>query len=94
LQINPKNSRACNNLGGIFLSLGHVDESITCFLQALVIDPAVPEVHFNVGNALLHARRHEEAVASLQQCLQLKPDFEECRIKLEQAQQQLKNQGK
>jgi hypothetical protein len=26
--------------------------------------------------------------------LQLKPDFEECRIKLEQAQQQLKNQGK
>ena len=94
LLINPKNSRACNNLGGIFLSLGHVDESITCFLQALVIDPAVPEVHFNVGSALLHAQRYEEAVASFQQCLQLKPDFEACRTALEQAQQQLNNQGK
>jgi len=48
----------------------------------------------NLGSALLHAQRYEEAIASLQQCLQLKPDFEECRIKLEQAQQQLKNKSK
>ena len=40
----------------------------------------------------MHAGRFEEAVASLQQSLALKPGFDEARVKLEQALQGLRSQ--
>lgn len=53
---------------------GKGDEAITAYQEAVALDPAFKEAHYNLGKALYDAKRYEEAIASLQAALQLDPE--------------------
>ena len=65
--------------------LGHYQGAAMCFKQALAIKPGLPDVHFNLGNALLKLQEYDEAIRNLEHCLKLRPDFVECQKTLELA---------
>ena len=53
---------------------GKGDEAITAYQEAVALDPAFKEAHYNLGKALYDAKRYEESIASLQAALQLDPE--------------------
>lgn len=53
---------------------GKGDAAIAAYQEAVALDPAFKEAHYNLGKALYDAKRYEEAVASLQAALQLDPE--------------------
>ena len=50
-------------------------DTVDHFRQALRIDPDNPETHNNLGNALAHKGKAEEAIKHYQIALRLRPDF-------------------
>jgi tetratricopeptide (TPR) repeat protein len=87
LRLAPNESRVLNNLGSIYFQVGRFHEAIQCFQDSLAAQPGRVETHFNLGSALLHLQRYGEAVANLEQCVRLRPDFEEGRNRFEKARQ-------
>lgn len=57
--------------------LGDVDAAIAELEAARGLDPRLPEVHANLGNALLERGDRDGARASFEQALRLRPDFVE-----------------
>jgi tetratricopeptide (TPR) repeat protein len=49
--------RALNNLGGVYLELGDVEQAEPAFRQAVVLDPHYADALINLGNALLTRAR-------------------------------------
>jgi predicted O-linked N-acetylglucosamine transferase (SPINDLY family) len=66
---------ALNERGGALLSRGRAAEAAACFLKAAAIDPAIPELHFNLGLALRNQGDAEGAERSFRNALRLKPGF-------------------
>lgn len=50
---------------------GKLEEAIACYRHAITLQPAFPEAHNNLGNALREAGRLEEAVACYISCIHL-----------------------
>lgn len=50
---------------------GKLEEAIGCYRRAIALQPAFPEAHNNLGNALREAGRLEEAVACYTACIHL-----------------------
>ena len=53
--------------------LGRNAEALPHLQQAIELDPALADAHHNLGMLLQSLKRHEEAVASLEQALRLAP---------------------
>jgi len=81
----PDNGRAQNNLGGVLLQNGQVDEAIARFQKSLETLPDYVDAHNNLGYALLRTGREDEAVARFQKALEIQPDFAEARNNLGKA---------
>ena len=64
-----------NELGFTLYSQGQHEQALTCFLEAVHLDPAFAEAHHNLG--LVHAARNEweEATRCFQQALDLRPQY-------------------
>src|SRR6202790_4377421 len=54
LAVTTDNDVAHNNLGFIFLQRGELDEAISHFQTALNIRANNPQIHYNLGSALVH----------------------------------------
>jgi tetratricopeptide (TPR) repeat protein len=52
-----------NTLGNVMKAGGRLDAAVAGYAQALTIDPAYFDAHYNCGNALQALGRHEEALA-------------------------------
>ena len=57
--------------------LGHQEQALTCYDQALAIDPKVSRVWNSKGHCLFVLRRYEEAIACYDQALALAPQNRE-----------------
>ena len=57
-------------------------EAIAQYEQALKIDPAVPEVHNNLGISLLIVGRTPEAIAQFEAALRLNPNLAQVHLNL------------
>ncbi len=75
LQHYPRHADSLHLLGVIAQSVGKSDIAVKLIDQAIAINKAVSEYWFNRGIALQNLERHEEAAASYQSALRLKPDF-------------------
>lgn len=66
-----------NNLGASQLRQGKYAEAVSNLEKALEGDPADPAYHFNLGYALWHAKRFEEAADRFRAVLERIPDDQE-----------------
>ena len=58
---NDLRLRALNNLGGVYLELGDVDQAEPAFRQAVLLDPHYADALINLGNALLTRARQSSS---------------------------------
>jgi len=56
---------------------GHFAEAVALYNQVLLLDPSLPEAHSNLGAALAHLGRIDEAKSSLRRAISLRPDYPE-----------------
>ena len=55
------------------------------YLEALRVDPGLPEAHLNLGNALFREGRTEDAVAQYREAIRLAPGYAGAHYNLAQA---------
>jgi tetratricopeptide (TPR) repeat protein len=77
-------------LAQTFSKLNQFEEAIEHYNKALTIDSNLPQLHCNLGVALLKMGKFDAAVTSLKQALHLEPDLEEAHSNLKVAQQKKK----
>lgn len=73
LQRDELNVEAHNNLGGLYLSRGLLDEAVREFQRVLAIDPEYVTAHVNLSAAYYQLGRFEAAAASAREALRLDP---------------------
>jgi len=75
LACTQDNFVAHNGLGLVRLEQGRTDEAIAEYREALEINPAYPESHFDLGFALFQEGRTDEAMAEYRAALEIKPAY-------------------
>ena len=76
--LNPAGAGACYSLGSLFYAEGGAEgaiRAIPVLRWATHSEPRLAEAHHDLGLALRHTERLEEAIASQRRALALKPDF-------------------
>jgi hypothetical protein len=73
LRLNPEFVPAQVNVALHLESIGRLDEAIDLYRSALRTSPDRPEIHYDLGNALLEKRLYEQAVESYRETLRLAP---------------------
>lgn len=75
LKLENANADVLRNMGLFYRCVGRFDESIRVTKQSITLDPVKPITYLNLGQALFHANRLDEAIASFKQVLELNPQF-------------------
>ena len=75
LELDPRNAKAYNNLGGALVLEGNFAEGMTQLQKAMEIDPDYSEPQSNFGIALLQEKKLDEAIPHLQRSLELNPTY-------------------
>lgn len=74
LEINPKHTDACNNIGIVFHNQSRLKEAVASFQKAVEIEPNFADAHYNLGNALTNSGKLQKAIESYKTCLAMNPD--------------------
>lgn len=69
----PRHFDALHLRGVVHMDTGQAGESLECLRLAAQVQPNNPHLQFNIGNALLALKRHDEAVAAFRGALSLRP---------------------
>lgn len=77
LNAQPNHADALHLLGVIAHQTGNHAVAVELIRKAISLNPTVGSYHNNLGNALKYQGRLEEAIASFQRALGLKPDYAE-----------------
>jgi tetratricopeptide (TPR) repeat protein len=77
VELNPNNSVAQSNLGGVLVTQGEVDEGIAHLNEAVRLDPTDGSPHYNLGMLRSRQGRVDEAIEQLTQAVRLRPDVAE-----------------
>ncbi len=73
LEINPKNSRALNDIGNAYYNLGNYSDAIEYFDKALELDPKDPIALRGKGYAHYDLEDYREAIECFDKALQIVP---------------------
>jgi serine/threonine-protein kinase len=77
LEIDPKNVDAHNSLGVTFCDFQRdYGRAEACFRKALELDPKNAQIYMNLGNALRHQGRVDEAIAEYHKAIKLDPKLD------------------
>jgi tetratricopeptide (TPR) repeat protein len=74
IEIDGSTAPVWNALGNVMKARGRLDAAVAGYAQALSIDPACFDAHYNCGNALQALGRYEEALARYDSAIALDPD--------------------
>jgi tetratricopeptide (TPR) repeat protein len=75
--------RARNALGSVLAMQGRLDRAVEQFELALELDPAQPELHYNLANALSRRGELDAAAGHYGEALRLDPEHDRARTQLE-----------
>ncbi|MGB6308276.1 MAG: tetratricopeptide repeat protein [Steroidobacteraceae bacterium] len=81
LQTDHRHFAALHLLGLASLQGGNAARGIELMRHSIAINPHQPDVHVNIGNALLRLRQPLDALVSCDAALALKPDYADAWIK-------------
>jgi TolB-like protein/Tfp pilus assembly protein PilF len=70
----PGNARVLRDFGRFAVLMGQSEVGLAALRRALVLDPLNQSFHIRLGDALLFARRYDEAIAAFQSTLALDPE--------------------
>ena len=73
LEINPKNSAAHYNLGGIFKELKENEKAKSYFEKAIEIKPNLANAHYNLGEIFHELKENEKAKSYFEKAIKLDP---------------------
>ena len=76
MRINPKFSKAINNIGVLLYKEKNYVDSAKKFEITLDVDPQYHEVYSNKGAAYNKAKNYEKAIESLEKAIELIPELE------------------
>jgi TolB-like protein/Tfp pilus assembly protein PilF len=71
----PGSARVLRTCGLFAVYLGHFDVGLADLRRAIALDPLNPQDRTHLGMGLYFARRHEEAIAPLEEATSLDPDW-------------------
>lgn len=75
LELNPNNAEAHIKLGFLFYNVKQMyEEGMAHYYKAIQLNPDDPRIYHDLGMALLHQRKFDEAVKHLSQALRRMPD--------------------
>lgn len=75
--VTQRNATAYFNLGNAYHNEGKIDEAITCYLEALKIQPLYHDCNYNLGNILASQGKYNEAIIHFKQALRTHSNFPE-----------------
>ena len=75
LAVEPSNLNALHLLGVLARQAGQPRVAVDLISKAVALNERVPELHSNLGNALMDLERTAEAEACYRQALALRPDY-------------------
>jgi tetratricopeptide (TPR) repeat protein len=92
IELDPQHTRAYNNRGNAYISLGETESALRDYDTALELDPDLALTYFNRG--LLHYQlgNPEQAIVDLEMYLELVPDADD-RAQVEDFIEQLKEES-
>ena len=73
--MDPRYALAHNDLGGILLRLGRMDEAMGHFQMAAEILPGFAEAHYNMAEIFLARNRLDDAMSQYNKLLKIRPDL-------------------
>ncbi len=74
LALNPNNVTAHLQLGFLFYNVKSMyEKGFAHYLKAAQLDPENPRVHYNIGMALIHQQRFDQAISHLSEALRRMP---------------------
>jgi len=83
IEQKPTDFEAYTNLGALYMEQGRFDEATTAFVHATTIEPTFSIAHFNLGLMYERQGKLDDARSAYERVLELDPDDEEARKKLE-----------
>jgi tetratricopeptide (TPR) repeat protein len=75
LSVTPNSRIAHNNLAGVLVNWGRIDEATKHYDRALQIDPNYEWTHYNLGRLLAAQGKVQEAEQRFRRALELNPNF-------------------
>ena len=73
VEIRPTSWSGFNRLGGLYFGSSRYEKAAAAFRRAIVLNPDVARVHFNLGAVLLRMGRFEEARTALDESIRISP---------------------
>ena len=73
----PRQAEALYLLGLLATRARQLDDAIRWFEQSLASQGGVPEVHFNLGEALRFQNRNDDAIVQYRRAIELRPQWAE-----------------
>lgn len=73
-EINPRNDRAWDALGNMFLEVGLFEEALSAFERAIALEPNKEAYHYHLGLAYASRNRYAEAIKAIQKVVELNPE--------------------
>lgn len=73
-ELNPRNDKAWEMLGGIYVSTRDYDNAIHAYQQAIAINPSIEEYHYRLGQVFILDQKYEEAIQEFLNVIELNAD--------------------
>jgi tetratricopeptide (TPR) repeat protein len=72
---HPEDASLYGNAAVVSRRLGRLDEAVAFLQRAIRLDPSLPELSFNLGNALAQKGDWDGAINAYKRALELRPDY-------------------
>ena len=82
LEIDPNNTKALNNLGALYVTLGDTEKAKIQYEKAIIVSPLYAEAHNNLGAIFSRSQDFQKAIKYFKKAIEIKPEYYNAHINL------------